>query len=263
MKLKLISDVHEEFRYGTGYFKLELPRSDLDQDTTLVIAGDLNKYTDKLIESLLDWSEQFKAVIFVLGNHDYWSHCIDDRADRLKEKVEHVSNIYILDNESVTLEGVHIWGGTFWSDAGRDPTKEYELLTYYNDFHMIDTFDEGMGRKRDINVLDMTRAFQHAKFNLVENFLRNEELTGIKVVVTHTAPSENSSLPIFKDSAFNSCFWTDMSDVLQEHRLEYWMHGHMHNSSDYEIHGTRVLCNPVGYVTQHNRDFDPKFLLEI
>jgi hypothetical protein len=30
-------------------------------------------------------------------------------------------------------------------------------------------------------------------------------------------------------------------------RAALWIHGHMHDPFDYEINGTRVICNPRGY----------------
>ena len=42
-----------------------------------------------------------------------------------------------------------------------------------------------------------------------------------------------------------------MTDKVHEHGaltgVEPWIHGHTHVPCDYEIHGTRVVCNPCGY----------------
>ena len=38
----------------------------------------------------------------------------------------------------------------------------------------------------------------------------------------------------------------------------------MHNSSDYLERGTRVVCNPRGYVPfRPNPDFDPTLIVEV
>ena len=45
-----------------------------------------------------------------------------------------------------------------------------------------------------------------------------------------------------------------------------WVHGHLHDSSNYEINGTRVLCNPRGYAKDglnENQSFDPLLTVEI
>lgn len=34
--------------------------------------------------------------------------------------------------------------------------------------------------------------------------------------------------------------------------VKLWVHGHMHNASDYVIGDTRVVCNPKGYPGEKN-----------
>ena len=42
-----------------------------------------------------------------------------------------------------------------------------------------------------------------------------------------------------------------------------WCHGHIHNSADYMIAETRVICNPRGYIGHElNPDFDPNLTVE-
>ena len=45
-----------------------------------------------------------------------------------------------------------------------------------------------------------------------------------------------------------------------------WVHGHTHDSLDYMIEKTRVICNPYGYYgtdTGMVKDFNPSFIVEI
>jgi len=47
-------------------------------------------------------------------------------------------------------------------------------------------------------------------------------------------------------------------------RAALWVHGHMHESFDYEIYGTRVVCNPRGYEPEAlNPDFRPDWIMEL
>jgi predicted phosphodiesterase len=42
------------------------------------------------------------------------------------------------------------------------------------------------------------------------------------------------------------------------------VHGHTHESFDYEIGKTRVVCNPRGYASiEENRGFRPDFTVEV
>jgi hypothetical protein len=45
-----------------------------------------------------------------------------------------------------------------------------------------------------------------------------------------------------------------------------WIHGHTHDNLNYELNGTRVICNPRGYVTMsgiENFDFNSGLIVEI
>lgn len=46
-----------------------------------------------------------------------------------------------------------------------------------------------------------------------------------------------------------------------------WVHGHMHDSFDYQVDGCRVVCNPRRYMNWHgefeNKDFNPGLVIEI
>ena len=47
-------------------------------------------------------------------------------------------------------------------------------------------------------------------------------------------------------------------------RVTLWVHGHTHDVFDYDVFGTRVICNPRGYVSyQENIEFNPDLVVEI
>ena len=47
-------------------------------------------------------------------------------------------------------------------------------------------------------------------------------------------------------------------------RVALWVHGHMHDPFDYEIYGTRVVCNPRGYAPNAlTPDFRPDWVIVI
>lgn len=48
--------------------------------------------------------------------------------------------------------------------------------------------------------------------------------------------------------------------------MRLWIHGHTHDSFDYLLNGTRVVCNPRGYVkdgVNENPRFDPELMIEV
>jgi hypothetical protein len=47
----------------------------------------------------------------------------------------------------------------------------------------------------------------------------------------------------------NPAFAADRSGLVRE-PVKPWIHGHTHESMDYQLNGTRVLRNPRGYLPQ-------------
>ena len=88
---------------------------------------------------------------------------------------------------------------------------------------------------------------------------------GPTVVVTHHAPSPRSIHARFEGSPLNGCFVSDLERLMGP-RVSLWIHGHTHDSFDYTVRGTRVVCNPRGYVLQgavENAAFDPALVVEV
>jgi hypothetical protein len=86
------------------------------------------------------------------------------------------------------------------------------------------------------------------------------------VVITHHAPSPKSIHPRFAGSAINACFVSDVESLMGAQRAALWIHGHTHDSFDYTVSGTRVVCNPRGYSKNNvneNPLFDPNLVVTI
>lgn len=60
------------------------------------------------------------------------------------------------------------------------------------------------------------------------------------------------------DAAFAS-HWEDLIDGNQ---VALGVHGHSHTAVDYDVAGTRVVCNPRGYPGEKT-DFDASLLLTL
>ena len=57
---------------------------------------------------------------------------------------------------------------------------------------------------------------------------------------------------------------TSTSTELSIDLMNEWIHGHTHDSVDYEIGATRVVCNPFGYKNKKtNHEFDPKKIVTV
>jgi hypothetical protein len=71
------------------------------------------------------------------------------------------------------------------------------------------------------------------------------------VVVGHHTPSTMSCGERFTEGKYkimNGGFHSDLSEfILDRPKIKVWIHGHTHDSYDYKIGDTRILCNPRGY----------------
>ena len=64
----------------------------------------------------------------------------------------------------------------------------------------------------------------------------------------------------------NACFVSDAEHLIDGRRARLWIHGHTHDSFDYSVNGTRVLCNPRGYAKNgmnENPAFDANLSVEV
>jgi hypothetical protein len=77
------------------------------------------------------------------------------------------------------------------------------------------------------------------------------------VVVTHHAPSKLSVPQCFHDDLLSAAFASHLDEFIESSAIDLWIHGHIHESRDYEIGDTRIVCNPRGYPDAINADFDP------
>jgi len=83
------------------------------------------------------------------------------------------------------------------------------------------------------------------------------------IVVTHHAPSA-VSLPAYRvGDVVSAAYVSNLDPFVEAHQPLVWIHGHLHNSSDYKVGDTRVMCNPKGYPFEENPDFDPACYVDI
>lgn len=232
MKFKLLSDLHTEFWRGDG---LEFTYNGED---VLVLAGDIavGAYAVFLeIEYFLKLG--FPHVVYTPGNHDYWGNYMHQFEDTLAEQCKNLPVTLLFGRgERVTIKDVTFFGGTLWTDFGRDWYAMQAAKAMINDYRQI----------RNYNVESTIRLNEQHVANI--KFLY-ENTPGKKVVVTHFLPAKASVHDKYKSSAdvLNSYYANSLDEWIAEMHDTIWVHGHTHESMDYVLGGTRVVCNPYGY----------------
>jgi len=253
MKLNILSDLH------LSLGNLELPKNEAD---AVILAGDLARPKEAIA-----WALGFaKPVFYVAGNHEFYGGSVVGTVAELKRLCAG-TNIRVLDNDEAIFRDVRFLGTTLWTDfmlfgeGEKRAAAIQEALKFMRDFSRI--------RLSDADERLFTPADSAALFNVNAGWLDRklaEPYAGSTVVITHHAPSTKSIHPRFAASLINACFVSDAERLVEGSRVRLWIHGHTHDSFDYVLNGTRVVCNPRGYAkngVNENPRFDANFLVEI
>ena len=248
MNIRLYSDLHIEFED----FSAETKGVDV-----VVLAGDINigiKGIDWIVRQKFD-----SPVIYVLGNHEYYKHRYPSLIDKVKAHAAG-KNIHVLENESVEIDGVRFHGATLWTDFelfGDPKLAGYQCQQIMTDFKKIRK-EPSYSKLRSIDVA----MIHHQSLRWLSTSL-NSSTSTLNVVVTHHAPSIGSVPAHYKSDIVTAAYASDLSKFISDHKPNYWLHGHLHNSSHYQLGACTVLCNPKGYKGEVNECFDPSFFFTI
>jgi Icc-related predicted phosphoesterase len=83
------------------------------------------------------------------------------------------------------------------------------------------------------------------------------------VVVTHHAPSLLSVANQFQTDQLSPAYASSLDSIIRNSQARLWIHGHLHESKDYQLGETQVLCNLRGYPDESDSGFVPDLVLEI
>jgi predicted phosphodiesterase len=251
MKLHVMSDLH------LSMAGMAVAETDAD---VVVLAGDIAR-PDKACA----WAHQIrKPTIYVAGNHEFYNGDLHGTLSTLRQECS--GGLHLLECDAWFHGGVRFLGTTLWSDFRivADEMRAASMAAatrLVRDFQRIgaDAQRSRLFTPQDSQALfDRSAAWLDAQLRL--------PFDGPTVVITHHAPSPRSVHPRFEGSPLNGCFVSDLEPLMGGERVRLWIHGHTHDSFDYTVRGTRVLCNPRGYVLQgagENPAFDPALVVEV
>ena len=253
MKLHVLSDLHLS---QAGF---EPPATDAD---VVVLAGDIARPREAVA-----WASRFRQpVLYVAGNHEFYGASLAGTRKLLHELCAG-TRMHFLDDEEVTIAGVRFLGSTLWTDfdllgPGAARASGIAAATaFMRDFQRI-RLDDG-----DDTLLTPEHWMElHGRHSGWLQQRLAQAHAGPTVVITHHAPSPRSIHPRFAGSPVNASFVSNAEHLLGRDRVQLWIHGHTHDSFDYQVAGTRVVCNPRGYVRegrQENALFDPGLVIDI
>ena len=263
MKIRILSDLHLEFG------ALVLPKTDDDKDTILILAGDIGVAKNKATyqEFLEDMSMQFKAVLYVMGNHEHYKGKFRTTKQVILDAVADCSNVYVLEKDCMVFDDVAFIGATMWTSMGNmDPFVMMDAKTGMNDYKHIRHGPVSEPWKCKLTPYDTVEDHLNAVHYIFEE-IENQKEDGKKVVViTHQCPSWQSIHENYRAESLNAAYASHLDNKIVDAKPDIWCHGHVHNSFDYMIEDTRVICNPRGYVGHYgdpNSEFDELLTVEV
>jgi predicted phosphodiesterase len=227
MKARIFSDLHLEF----GWDMQEIPEGEV-----AIVAGDIC-YSKQAHEVFGTLSQKYEKVLFVLGNHDYYTN--DPR--RVEETIESLGatypNLHWLHHsrQPIIVGQTKVVGTTLWFPKDPDNVIYASRL---NDFHQIGGFHKWVYEENAV-------AQAYLQYHVSEGC----------VVVTHHLPTYASVSQEMQGDCLNRFYVCPMDKLIGSRSPKYWIHGHTHVSLNRVVGDTQLICNPKGYVRSPNPEF--------
>ena len=281
MKINVISDLHLDFS------DLTLPGGDV-----LILSGDVceaknlkdgiynpdpvllpgeraDRRPDRFNRFFIEECAKYRHVIYVMGNHEHYGFKFHKTYDHIKKNIP--ANVHLLENETIEIDGVLFLGASLWTDMNNHHVLTmFHMRSMMNDYRQITMFDQvknayhKLTPEHTVRVHEGTR--QYFKLVLEENRQREGGPLPV-VVVTHHSPSKTSTHSRYdRDYIMNGAYSSNLSEfILDNPEIQVWTHGHTHDTFDYMIGTTRIICNPRGYKGYESQaeNFDPTIGFEI
>jgi predicted phosphodiesterase len=238
MKIRLLSDLHTEFRLPYKTHAM----SEYRGEDVLVLAGDIasgSSNTMDVIDFFLD--QGFPEVIYVPGNHEYYGTSITDFNTKMFEKCARREGAFFLNQNNITIDGVLFVGATLWTNFADNPISQSVCGRAINDFRQISNF-----KTRDAYDL----YYKHLDYIKLHYEMRGARRV---VVVTHFLPARECIAPRWRGGdLLNDYFANDLGSWIADMENTTWLFGHTHDALDFYIGNTHMVCNPHGYYNALN-----------
>ena len=225
----------------------------------LIVAGDISHYNEQTKKFLKTMTAFYNHILYTIGNHDLYLINKKEkkkynrnsflRIAELEEWTENEPNIYFLNGNSITIDGITFGGLPNWYDCpSQGDIQNWNKMM--NDSNLIYeghdhyTINLGYGYKEKVSTFN-TQAFrkkQEEKFNNLEN---------IDILVTHICPSiipEDMKFQGAHASEDAAMFYmTDDFEKVKKTGAKYVIYGHDHTNGEWEQDGIKFLSNSIGY----------------
>lgn len=239
MRIYYLSDLHLEY---LSVLPRVLPPNDTSNDI-LILAGDIGNFTNTLLPKFLALaSSKFAKVLYLPGNHEYWSdiYSIEETQSRLRNLCSGLGVVY-LDRTIVTINNkIRVVGTTLWSYI---PVEMESVMSHYlRDNRKIPGWSPQQARTHYIS-----------NYQWLQDILTTVA-SSTTIVVTHHAPlTDGTSHPKYHNDPRNCGYSSDCSELLD--MVDYWIFGHTHYSTNIRKRRCQVISNQKGRTTEINTGY--------
>ena len=267
--VQIVSDIHPEYTNDSSPDILDFvtPSADI-----LVLAGDcgnLHKPT-QLEHLLLSACIQFKYVIYVPGNHEFYRfkyinsspmETLQVRLENIERSVNgrlhgNVKRLHVLQRGMIRVGGALFIGCTLWSRAifeGGLPTHIVRIGTRSNS-GVTSLTKEGYNRLHEIDLDFITETVNEAT---------EDDSVEKVIVITHHPPCRDMFFPHELTTKYSTLYYTDLPRELFE-KVDMWISGHIHKTYDIAMpEGCRLVSNQIGKPNRPNLEFSREFIVDI
>ena len=220
----------------------------------VILAGDIH-----IKGRSVEWAQQaFETpVLYVPGSHEFYSGHLAHTLTSMRSQAD--MRVRVLDRDEVVINGTRFLGCTLWTDfsaKGNAHLAALQAQGEMNDFRQIRTRAYQRIVPNDL-VQECLKSIEWLRLKLAEPFV------GKTVVITHQAPSLRSLADNpHARNLLDAAYATNCEPLMGAERVALWIHGHSHWAVDYQIAGTRVVCNPRGYPGEET-GLDPALVLTL
>lgn len=272
MLVDIISDTHLDFWIKTNnpqhpkfisqlndVIDSILPKDRTKVGDVLIIAGDISHSNIQTTHFLIELKKYYKEILVVHGNHDMYllsNSMISDykaqsenRVLELKDICNELSVIY-LDGQVHETNGVRFGGTCSWYDLPTDlhisrwKQRMNDSRKIYNGY-AVQSYGMYMSHSQPSTNWDTQSYYLKQKEKLI-SIAENK----CDVFITHVAlqevPDEYMN-PSYIGNLDNIFYYTDNLNIVKDSTAKIHIHGHTHQTLDYEKDGIRIICNPLGY----------------
>jgi len=255
-KIIILSDLHIEF----GLFSI--PPTENEKETIVILAGDIGIAANNNTYNTFihDTCKRFHTVIWVLGNHEHYKSNFWKSKEILCYDNSSYVNLHIAEKETIIVDDYAFICATLWTNVqNKNANAIVQIGHSINDFNLISTNDSDPHNKILLTPDDTINDFEQATEFIFQEINIQHDNNKIPIVVTHHGPSYLSVHPRFAACTINAAFVSDLDADIIRTKPRIWIHGHTHDSFDYQIGVTRVIANPRGYVSKHSSSENPHF----